>query len=146
MTKWVNRMMGIAKTISTFSKDPSTKVGAVIVDDDWRIVSTGFNGPPQRVNDKFLENGDRNQKIRRTLHAEINAILFSRRDLTRNTIIVTAHPCSQCAAAIIQTGIKKVICLKPESDFLERWKEDIIEAKSMFKEADVICLEIDDEI
>jgi len=80
MSKWDSRFMDLARLVASWSKDPSTQVGAVIVDQDKRIVSTGFNGFPRCVNDSPV---DREVKLLRTIHAEENALLFARRDALR---------------------------------------------------------------
>lgn len=132
--KWDKRFLGLAKTISTWSKDPSTKVGAVIVDKNRRIVSIGFNGYARGVDDAIHE---RSEKLRRTIHAEENAILFARRDIEGCTIYVTHPPCGTCAAKIIQTGIERVVWLGLDDDMAERWKADIKSAFDQFMKANI---------
>ena len=84
---WDCRLIELAKTISTWSKDPSTKVGAVIVDSNRRILSTGYNGFPKGIkDDERLENRD--EKLEMIVHAEINAILFAERNVN-NSILYT---------------------------------------------------------
>ena len=140
MTNWHNRFLELATHISSWSKDPSTKVGAVIIRRN-RIISTGFNGPPQKVHDlqeRFL---DREIKLRIVLHAEINAILFAKRDLTGCTLYCTHPPCTQCAAMIIQSGLEKVIIPWMSPEFYERWKTDIDLSMKLFSEANIIVSE-----
>ena len=126
--------MELAKLVASWSKDGSTKVGAVIVDEQRRIVSTGYNGPPQGVKDEYA---DRTQKLRRTLHAETNALAFAQRNVRGCTIYVTHPPCSQCAAQIIQHGIRKVVFDLPTYNFLTRWGDDYKESLAMFSEVGV---------
>lgn len=126
--------MELAKLVASWSKDGSTKVGAVIVDEQRRIVSTGYNGPPQGVKDEYT---DRTQKLRRTLHAETNALAFAQRNVRGCTIYVTHPPCSQCAAQIIQHGIRKVVFDLPTYNFLTRWGDDYKESLAMFSEVGV---------
>jgi dCMP deaminase len=130
LTKWDARHLSVAHTIAQWSKDPSTKVGARISDGKNRIVSEGFNGPPRGVEDDPTIS--RESKLRRTIHAERNAILFAQRDLTGCTLYVTHHPCAQCAALIVQAGITRVVCNAPDPAFQTRWAEDIAEAKFIF--------------
>ena len=137
MSKWDRRMLGLVNLIATWSKDPSTGVGAVIIDAKNRVVSLGYNGFPRAVCDSDEALFDRDEKLRRTIHAEKNAILFARRDLTGATLYVTHYPCSQCAAFIVQAGIKQVVTRPPAPDFFERWKGDIEEAKRIFADAGV---------
>lgn len=137
MSKWDERLLHPAILVSYWSKDPSTKVGALIADNSNRIVSVGYNGLPRNVKDG--ENMTRAEKLRRTIHAEANAILFAQRDITGFTIYVTHHPCGQCAALIIQSGLKRVVYPKLDdiSGFSERWKEEVESAATMFAEAGV---------
>lgn len=138
MTKWTRRFLGLAKHIAQWSKDESSQVGAVIVDAQNRVVSVGYNGPPRETDDGPFE---RSVKLRRTLHAETNALLFAHRDLAGCTIYVTHPPCAQCAAKIVQTGIAHVVYPAPSDAFRERWQDDIREARAMFCEALVVVQE-----
>lgn len=135
MTDWHERFLGLAEHIGTWSKDPSTKVGAVIVDPDKRIVSTGFNGWPRGIPDN--PDAQRDVKLHRTLHAETNAILFAHRDLAGCTLYVTHFPCAACAAIVIQSGITAVVTRKPDMAFLTRWEESLNHAAAMFRLANV---------
>ena len=105
MSKWDRRMLGLVNLIATWSKDPSTGVGAVIVDSKNRIVSVGFNGFPRAVCDSDEALFDRDEKLRRTIHAEENALLFARGPVDGCTIYVTHPPCARCAAKLIQAGV-----------------------------------------
>lgn len=134
MTKWDRRFIGIAQLVATWSKDPSTGVGAVIVDNHKRVVSMGFNGLPQRVTDNY-DAMDRDEKLRRTIHAEDNALLFARGSVADYTIYVTHPPCAHCAAKIIQAGIARVVSRPPWNSFAERWADDIRSASEMFAES-----------
>ena len=143
MNKWDKRFFDMAKLVASWSRDPSTQVGAVIVDDKNRIVSVGFNGAPRGVSDEQL--ADRDRKLRRTIHAEKNAILFANRSLEGCTIYITHPPCAQCAAVIIQSGIKEVMWPIASPEFLLRWELDYNEAVGMFIDAGVqfeTCLEV----
>ena len=142
MTNWDQRFGEMARLAATWSKDPSSKVGAVITDGK-RIVSLGFNGFPAGTDDDPSIYGNRERKYRRVLHAEQNAISFAKRDLTGCTIYITHPPCARCAAQIIQEGIIRVVCPRPDADFLTRWQDDMTEALSMFKEASVAFVETD---
>ena len=133
--KWAKRFSQMAQLVASWSKDPSTQVGAVITEDN-RIVSLGFNGYPHGISDS-ADQDDRDMKLLKTLHAEENAILFAKRDLTGCEIWVTHFPCPNCAAKIIQTGIKTVSCPEQSDDFLSRWGDKIKISADMFKEADV---------
>lgn len=106
-SKWDERFLDLAAHIGSWSKDPSTQVGAVIVRPDRTIASVGYNGFPRGVDDNYVTRDD---KLLRTVHAEMNAILSSPEKLTGCTIYVfPLCPCSNCAAAIIQSGITTVV-------------------------------------
>ncbi len=99
--------MGIAWAVASGSQCKRAQVGAVIVDEQRRIVSTGFNGQPRGV-DNNCEDCEGNT-LPTVIHAEMNAILFASRPLTGCTMYVTHSPCSRCSAFIMQTGLKEVV-------------------------------------
>lgn len=135
--KWDKRFIDLAEHISNWSKDPSTKCGAVITDKN-KIVSLGFNGFPQGIEDSNSRLDDREVKYKMVLHAEMNAILFANRSLLGCTIYTyPMPPCSRCAAHIIQAGIKRIVAVRPSEDALSRWKTDFDIANEMYIEADV---------
>lgn len=115
------------------SKDPSTKVGAVVVRPDRTIASMGWNGFPRGVPDTYE---DREHKLLRTVHAELNAILNAREPLIGYTLYVSPlFPCSNCAAAIIQSGITEVVARMGQPR--EEWAKSMAAATDMFRYADV---------
>jgi dCMP deaminase len=139
--KWNKRFLELAKLVSTWSKDPSTKVGAVITDPKNRVVSLGYNGYPQGIKDEGLEN--REEKYAKVLHGEVNAILFSNKDLTNCTIYVyPLLPCSSCMSLIIQSGITKVVSQNDDKtgELLTRWEKSNQIGIQMAKEANVQIL------
>ena len=108
--------MGIALLSSLRSKDPSTQVGACIVDGDHKVVSIGYNGMPRGIDDETIPWGHGeglDSKYLYVCHAEFNAILNTRNGegLKGCTLYVTLFPCNECAKAIIQTGIKEIVFL-----------------------------------
>lgn len=105
---WDEYFISIAKTVSSKSKDPSTKIGAVIVDENHRPISFGYNGLPQGAKEEFLTLTERPLKYHYVIHAEMNAILFAKRDLTNCTLYCEYAPCDACLKHIIQAGIKTV--------------------------------------
>lgn len=133
--KWDIRFLQMAKLIGSWSKDPSTKCGAVIVNEKV-MISSGFNGYPSRVLD--CEHDSRELKLSRTIHAEVNAILYAKRDLINCTLYVTPiPPCDRCATIIAQAGIKRVVIgIEPELD-IARWQQFIDLAQDMFVEANI---------
>ena len=113
---WDEYFMGVAVLASKRSKDPSTQVGACIVDGDKRIISTGYNGFPQGCSDdEFPWNRDESlgeTKYQFVVHAELNAILnASGKKLSGSVVYVGLFPCNECAKAIIQSGIREVVYL-----------------------------------
>ncbi|MDD2434752.1 MAG: dCMP deaminase family protein [Bacilli bacterium] len=115
---WDEYFMAVAKLSSMRSKDPSTQVGACIVGKDNRILSIGYNGAPNGVEDEYFpwkrEGHTLETKYAYVCHAELNAILNyrgSRKDLEGGKIYVDLFPCNECAKLIIQSGIKEVIYL-----------------------------------
>jgi dCMP deaminase len=158
---WDRRFLELAKLISTWSKDPSSQVGAVIVSPDKRIVSVGYNGLPAKIKDghehpyctwntdgtttkhepdkcEYLTN--RELKMRVIIHAEKNAVLFAQRSLTNHTLYTYPFMCCpQCASFVIQSGITRCVApeLKPSSEKYERWNPEFEISKTIFKEAGV---------
>lgn len=134
LNKWDTRFLELAKHISSWSKDESTKVGAVLVDSKNRIVSLGFNGPPRGVTDRYH---DREQKLMKTLHAEDNALSFANKSTEGCTAYITHPPCANCAARLIQHGIVRVVYPEPSAEFMSRWEKSYLVALEMFGEAGV---------
>lgn len=134
---WDTYFMMVAKVSALRSKDPNTQVGACIVNNDKKIVSCGYNGAPKGFSDDIMpwnrEGEFINTKYPYVCHAELNAILNSNCDLRGTTIYVDLFPCHECAKAIIQSGIKKVIYL---SDKYNGTESNII-AKKLFDECGV---------
>lgn len=133
---WDEWFMGLARYVATASKDPSTKVGAVIVDEKRRIVSVGYNGFAQGVEDTDERLNDRETKYKMVIHGEKNAILFAGRSVEGCTLYTTPlAPCAPCTAMVIQAGIKRVVA--PACD-AERWQADLRLGRAMFAEAGVV--------
>jgi dCMP deaminase len=132
---WDHRFLVLAKLVGSWSKDPSTQVGAVIVDEDNRIVSVGYNGFPQKIEDDERLY-DRDTKYKIIVHGEINAILFANRSLKGCTLYtIPFEPCPRCAGLIIQSGIKRVVSLV---NTVDRWEEDFKITRHLFKEANIV--------
>lgn len=112
MTDWVARFSELALHISAWSKDPSTKVGAVIVGPDNEIRSTGYNGMPPGIVDR-PEMWEKPRKYLYVEHAERNAIYFAAKNganLSGCTLYTTMFPCADCARGIVRSGITRVYC------------------------------------
>lgn len=117
MNKWDKRFFNMCELVASWSKDPSTKVGAVIVDNFNRVLSIGYNGFPRGVEDLSVRYLDCKTKYQMVIHAEENAILNATSSLENTTVyIYPLCPCSNCAARIIQAGIKTVKVLYKENN------------------------------
>jgi len=135
--KWDKRFLIMAEMVSTWSKDPSTQCGAVLTRGK-EVISLGFNGFPKNTYDGKEIYADRPRKYKRVIHAEQNAVLFAKRDLTDATCYVyPMPPCSNCAALLIQSGIKRIVTIQPSNEQLERWGYSFREANEMYKDAGV---------
>ncbi|MBS65506.1 MAG: hypothetical protein CMA93_04210 [Euryarchaeota archaeon] len=137
--KWDRRFLDLASHISTWSKDPSTKVGCVVVGEDREIRSTGFNGFPRGIEDDEERLADREQKYPLICHAEENAIMHAARtgvSLKGNTAYVTWPPCSRCTRSLIQAGVSEVV-YPADIEIPDRWQDDFATASAMMEEAGV---------
>jgi len=142
--KWHVRFIKLAHEVSTWSIDPSTKVGCVLIK-DRRIISTGFNGFPRGINDDINRLMDREKKYELTIHAETNAIITAAIHGVSTdgcSAYVTMHPCSRCSAALINAGIKDVY-VKSCKDIPERWLENFILASKLLEEAGIPLVAVD---
>lgn len=132
--KWDLRFLDLARFISDWSKDPSTKVGAVIVDTNNRIVSVGYNGFPKGVEDNERLS-ERDEKYKIIVHGEINAILFANKPVAGCTLYtIPFEPCPRCAGLVIQSGITRVVAPRNDNP---RWEEDFKISRLLFAEAGV---------
>lgn len=141
-SKWDLRFLGLAKHVSSWSRDPSTKVGAVITRADNTIVSLGFNGFPRGVMDSEDRYNDRHVKHRLVVHAEANAILNAREPIYGCTIYINPlFPCNECAKLICQSGIKQVVVFNHETP--AHWMSSVSDASLMFNESGVVVRYVD---
>tara|TARA_R100000315_G_C5169274_1_gene97638 strand:- start:210 stop:647 length:438 start_codon:yes stop_codon:yes gene_type:complete len=138
LKKWNMRFLEMAKMVGSWSKDPSTQVGAVIVDDDRRVISLGYNGFPKGVADNNrLE--DRKEKYKMIVHAERNALLFANVSVKDATIFTYPFmPCPVCTGMIIQSGIQRVVSLQTDNP---RWQQDFEISRKMLEEAEIGLVE-----
>ena len=143
--KWDVRFLELAEHISQWSKDPSTKVGAVIVRPDKTIASVGYNGFPKGVADLEERYDDRETKYKMVVHAELNAILNAKEPLDDCTIyiwptLIVPAICDRCLVAAIQVGIKTIVC-HPQKYFDEdaclRWEPVSKIVNTMCREAGI---------
>ncbi len=130
---WDEYFMGVAILSAKRSKDPSTQVGACVVNKDKRIIGIGYNGFPTGCSDEDFPWGKTdedklNTKYPYVVHAEPNAILNCTSSLKDSTLYVTLFPCNECAKLIIQSGIKKVVYMS------DKYRNDVsyIASRRMF--------------
>jgi dCMP deaminase len=116
MVDWDKRFLELADHVAQWSKDPRTKVGAVIVDEKKRVVSVGYNGFPRGVDDDDARYEDRQTKHLFVAHAERNALDNAPLQVDECTLYVPLVPCNECAKSIIQKGIQRVVSYVPERD------------------------------
>ena len=140
---WDEYFMGVALLASQRSKDPSTQVGACIIDADKRILSTGYNGFPQGCSDdEFPWNRDESAgdtKYQYVVHAELNAILnASGKKLAGSTLYVCLFPCNECAKSIIQSGVREVVYLSDKYHDTP----SVVASRKMLEAAGVTCRQI----
>lgn len=140
--KWDFRFMRLAAHIAEWSKDPSTKVGAVIVDHDRRPRGTGYNGFPRGVGDNEERYTEKMVKYKLVVHAEANAILNAVTSVRDCTLYATKFPCTECTKLIIQTGISMIIAPPPSNDG-SVWADDAKFSRQMLKEAAVLVYDWD---
>ncbi|MBP3399951.1 MAG: dCMP deaminase family protein [Erysipelotrichaceae bacterium] len=143
---WDEYFMGLAHLSALRSKDPSTQVGACIVDENNKVVSIGYNGLPMGCSDDEFpwgrEGGMLESKYAFVVHAELNAILNSPRSLHGCSLYVSLFPCNECAKAIIQSGIRRVIyeCDKYADT------DSVIASKKMLRSAGVELIQLNKKI
>ena len=137
--KWDNRFLDLCEHVSEWSKDPSTKVGAVITE-GIHIVSVGYNGLPGHIYDDPDILNNRKEKYKFIIHAEMNAILAAKRPVIGATLYTFPFlPCTNCASVCIQAGIYRVVS---QACVDNRWKNNIEESKELFKKVGVEVVEL----
>ena len=144
--KWDRRFIALARHIAEWSKDPSTKVGCVVVGPDREIRSTGFNGFPRGIDDTPERLNNRALKYPLVCHAEENAIMHAARtgiSLKGCSAYVTWPPCTRCARSLVQAGVSEVL-YPAELQIPDRWREDFEMSSGMLDEAGVRSREVPD--
>lgn len=140
--RWDRRFLELAKHISTWSKDPSTKVGAVLVNDQQQVVGMGFNGFPRGVTDSPERLTHRETKLSLVVHAEVNAIIQAGHASKGSTLYV--YPsfmlppvCHECAKAVIQAGVLGIVGYDPDmtDPRVQRWADSINISRTLWEEA-----------
>ncbi len=136
--KWDSRFLALAEQVALWSKDPSTKCGAVITRPGNFVVSVGYNGFPSGCDDADELYTAKETKYSRVVHAETNAVLSARQSVEGCTIYVTPiPPCDRCASTLIQAGIIRVVHPEIDVSKIERWRAAFDSAMKMYREAGV---------
>lgn len=139
--KWDLRLLELAKHISHWSKDPSTKVGAVICN-GIKIISIGFNGLPQNISviEEDILN-IREEKYKYIIHAEMNAILTAGQNLNGSTLYTYPFlPCTNCASMCVQAGIKRIVAPICQN---QKWVDRIDQSKKFLALSNIDVVEYD---
>lgn len=152
--KWDRHFLGMALYHARLSKDPSTRVGSIIVGPDREILSAGFNGFPRGIADTPERLQDRELKLKLMVHAEMNALLAAARTGMRlkgctlylaatddSGLVWGGPPCTRCAVEIIQVGIGEIVSW-PVKTAPSRWHDDLAFAGKLIAEADITYREI----
>lgn len=145
--EWDRFYLGLAKYVSTKSKDPSTKFGCAIVRPDMSLASVGFNGFPKKMPDLPELYANRDEKYSRVVHGEVNAMSFCR-DETLNGYTQYGYPfmpCDRCFVQMVQKGITRFVAPKATAEQLVRWGAAFDRVRQYAKECNVIMLEVDFE-
>ena len=146
MEKWDRRFLSLAEHVAQWSKDPSTKVGAVLVKGNNEIVGLGYNGFPRGVLDTPARYDDRDLKYKLVVHAEVNAILMAGERAKGSTLYVWPSfilppICNECCKFAIQAGVSNICGYEIDEDKLEerqlRWKESCLLSRMMGQEAGI---------
>jgi len=135
---WDKRFLLLAAHVAGWSKDPSTQVGAVIIDDQRRVLATGYNGFPRGIADTPERLNDRPVKYALVVHAEMNAILQAgplAKGATLYLYGMPGPPCANCTKHIIQSGITRIVTRSGEDP--PRWAEEFARSREMLDESGV---------
>lgn len=138
---WRNRFAAMMQEPRSWSKDPSTQVGALIVTPDRRQISTGYNGLPRGMSDDYADM-DRARKLRWTIHAEHNAVLNAAFDVAGCHLFSSLPLCCRCAAVALQVGIGAVYFPPMPSDLAERWGDEFAEAEAELRGHGVMVVKL----
>jgi len=127
-SKWDKRYMELAKAVSTWSKDPSKKIGAIAIGSKGQVLAQGFNGFPRGIDDSDDRLNDREIKYKYVVHAEMNLIYnatFNGISLDGSSVYIYGLPlCSECAKGLIQVGVKRIVMNKDSLESADdKWLE-----------------------
>lgn len=128
-SKWINRFLQQANVVATWSKDTDSKVGAVLVSPDKTKFYHGYNGPPKGI-DRLWESTE--EKLKFTIHAELNALLKAKEDISGWTMFLTKPPCLTCCLALIQKGVNVVVPMD-SFDTQSKWYDSQMKGASLIQ-------------
>lgn len=142
MADWDQRFIDLAVNVSKWSKDPSTKLGAIAVGKKREVLATGYNGFPRGIADSEDRYNDRTEKYKYVVHAEMNVIYnatYNGVSLDGATLYIYGLPiCSECAKGIIQVGIRRVvISANTNKNTHTRWEESFKQSRKILAEAGI---------
>lgn len=137
---WDERWLTISSAYAEFSKDPSKKIGAVIVKDN-RVISAGWNGLPRNIEDTKERLTNKDVKYSMIVHAELNAVFnaaYHGQSINESTLYVYGlPPCSNCVKGLIQTGIKRIVAFYDPAGVNEKWRTEQELSVILMKEAGI---------
>lgn len=140
--KWGRRFLGLAEHVAEWSKDPSTKCGAVIVRPDRTVLSVGYNGFPRGTDDADALYEDRDEKYKRIVHCEMNAILTAHGQSKGCTLYTWPFlSCHRCAVHVIQAGIVRAVAPVVPPELRDRWADNLELTKELFAQSGVEWIE-----
>ena len=134
---WDRWYLDLAAHVATASRDPSTKVGSVIVRPDKTVASVGYNGFPRGMSDDPALYEDRETKYSRIVHAEMNAILNAHGPVAGFTLYNTFPPCDRCAVFVVQAGIARVVSSPVPPEASDRWASSLAKTEAIFADAGI---------
>jgi dCMP deaminase len=138
--------MRLAKEVASWSKDPSTQTGAVLVSPDKTDIILGFNGFASRMQDNPELYANREEKYSRIVHCEVNAVILARRSVKGYTLYTYPFlSCDRCAVTMVQAGIVRAVAPKPNADQASRWEACFVKTRAYFAEAGIETIEYDGE-
>lgn len=153
--RWDRHFLRMALECASMSKDPNTRVGAVLVGPDKELISSGFNGFPRGIIDTSERLADREMKNRLMVHAEMNAILNAARIGTPTNactlyiactddsgLIWAGPPCTRCTVEIIQAGVSEIVAFRPKP-IASKWHADLAFARGLIQEKGISYRELE---